>query len=132
MCKLAVTRNYHVIIAGLSVTSVQERCKPCTPVKRESSAHISTYTPVVFMTSSKWRRPLDAEQSTCHNAGIVTTCLLKLLYKHHATCALLAIQNQRYILRQESSNESDGVITNVIIQTTRCPKILLLLGILTA
>ena len=66
-----------------------------TPVKRESSAHISTYTPVIFMTSSKWCRPLDAEQLMCHNAGIVTTCLLKLLYKHYATCALLAIQNQR-------------------------------------
>ena len=33
-----------------------------TPVKRESSSHISTYTPVIFMTSSKWRQPLDAEQ----------------------------------------------------------------------
>ena len=62
-----------------------------TPVKRESSAHISTYTPVIFMTSSRWRRPLDVEQLTCHNTGIVTTCLLKLLYKHHTTYALLAI-----------------------------------------
>ena len=26
------------------------------------------------------------------NAGIVTRCLLKLLYGHHATCAVLAIQ----------------------------------------
>ena len=33
-----------------------------TPVKHESSAHISTYTPVIYMTSSKWRQSLDAEQ----------------------------------------------------------------------
>ena len=48
--------------------------------------------PVSYMMSSKWCQPLDAEQLTCHNAGIVTRCLLKLLHKHHATCALLAIQ----------------------------------------
>ena len=44
-----------------------------TPVKRESSARISTYTPVIFMTSSKWRRPLDAEQSIrCPELGALT------------------------------------------------------------
>ena len=63
-----------------------------TPIKRESSAHISTYTPVSFMMLSKWRRSLEAEQLPCHNAGTVTRCLLKLLFKHHATYALLAIQ----------------------------------------
>ena len=44
------------------------------------------------MTLSKWRRPLNAEQLPWHNADIVTRCLLKLLYEHHATCAVLAVQ----------------------------------------
>ena len=44
------------------------------------------------MILSKWRWPLDAKQLPCHSADIVTKCLLKLQYKHHATCALLAIQ----------------------------------------
>ena len=43
---------------------------------------------VSFMTASKWHRPLVAEQLPSHNADIVTRCLHKLHYKHHATCAI--------------------------------------------
>ena len=62
------------------------------------------------MISLKWRRPLEAEQLTCHNAGTVTRCLLKLFYKHHATYALLAIQKSkldydRKVAKQQSDHE---------------------------
>ena len=35
---------------------------------------------------------LDAEWLLCHTTDIVTRYLLKFLYKHLATCAVLAIQ----------------------------------------
>ena len=63
-----------------------------------------------FMTSSKWRQPLNAEQLTCHNAGVVTRCLLKLLHKHHTTCALLATQKSmldydRKVVKRQGDHE---------------------------
>ena len=53
---------------------------------------VNTYTHVSFMTSSNSCQQLDAEQLLCHNADIVTRCLFILLYKHRATCVLLAMQ----------------------------------------
>ena len=71
---------------------------------------INLYHSVSFMTSSKWHRPLNAEQLTCHNTDVVTRCMLKLLHKHHATCALLAIQKSmldynRKVVKQWSNHE---------------------------
>ena len=60
------------------------------------------------MTSSKWHRPLEAEQLTCHNAGTVTRCLLKLLYKHHATYALLAIQKSKLDYEMKVAKRQSG------------------------
>ena len=73
-----------------------------TVVKCESSAHITAYAPVIFMMSSKCRQPLDAEQLPCHNAGVVTRCLLTLLYKHHATFALLAVQKSMLVYNRKA------------------------------
>ena len=80
---------------------------------------------VNYMMSSKWRRPLNVEQLTCYNAGIVTRCLLKLLHKHHATCALLAIQKSvlnydRKVVKWRNDHEcchSDDVLSQYICRT---------------
>ena len=76
---------------------------------------------VIKMASTTWSR------TACHNAGTVTRCLPKLLYKHHATYALLAIQKSkldydRKVAKWRSDHECcDRFVA--LPQTTHCPKI---------
>ena len=56
------------------------------------------------------------------NFQLLLKCHLKLVYKHHATCVLLAIQ--KFMLYYDREVTCNRPITNNIIQTTHCSKIL--------
>ena len=74
----------------------------------------------------KWRQILNAEQLPCHNADVVTRFLLKLLYKQHVTCALLAIQElilyyNRKVAKQWSDHEHCPVKQRAVPRLHRMP-----------